>query len=108
MHTAEILCQLILSRHSVIFLDLILIRELMQKEAFIQNGKNKGYLIRVINIQTMDKQKKLTPALIFIFGGSGDLNYRKLTPALYNLFMDGLMPEKFNIVGIARSEYAGD
>jgi len=25
---------------------------------------------------------------IFIFGGSGDLNQRKLTPALYNLFID--------------------
>ncbi|MEP6594661.1 MAG: glucose-6-phosphate dehydrogenase [Ginsengibacter sp.] len=50
----------------------------------------------------------LPPILFFIFGGSGDLNYRKLTPALYNLFLDGLMPEKFNITGIARSEYAGD
>src|SRR5450432_1917093 len=56
----------------------------------------------------MDTPKKLNPALIFIFGGSGDLNFRKLTPALYNLFIDGLMPEKFTIVGIARSEYPGD
>ena len=56
----------------------------------------------------MDTPNKLPPALIFIFGGSGDLNYRKLTPALYNLFIDGLMPEKFTIVGIARSDYPGD
>ena len=49
--------------------------------------------------------KKLPPVLFFIFGGSGDLNYRKLTPALYNLFLDNLMPEKFNIIGIARTEY---
>ena len=56
----------------------------------------------------MDNQKKLAPALIFIFGGSGDLNYRKLTPALFNLFLDGLMPEKFTIAGLARTEYAGD
>ncbi len=52
-----------------------------------------------------DKSKKLTPTLIFIFGGSGDLNYRKLTPALYNLYLDNLLPEKFHIIGVARTEY---
>ena len=49
--------------------------------------------------------KKLSSTILFIFGGSGDLNYRKLTPALYNLFLDNAMPEHFSIVGIARSEY---
>ena len=49
--------------------------------------------------------KKLSSTLLFIFGGSGDLNYRKLTPALYNLFLDNAMPDKFGIVGIARTEY---
>jgi glucose-6-phosphate 1-dehydrogenase len=49
--------------------------------------------------------KKTSPMLIFIFGGSGDLNYRKLNPALYNLYLDKAMPENFSIVGIARSEY---
>ena len=47
----------------------------------------------------------LRSTIIFIFGGSGDLNYRKLTPALYNLFLDGQMPEKFHIAGIARTDY---
>ncbi len=50
-------------------------------------------------------KKKLPPVLFFIFGGSGDLNYRKLTPALYNLYLDGLMPDKFSIVGVARTDY---
>lgn len=49
--------------------------------------------------------KRLTPTIVFIFGGSGDLNYRKLTPALYNLFLDQAMPEHFQIVGIARTDY---
>ncbi|MBS1737159.1 MAG: glucose-6-phosphate dehydrogenase [Bacteroidetes bacterium] len=49
--------------------------------------------------------KKLAPSLLFIFGGSGDLNYRKLTPALYNLFLDNAMPDKFAIVGLARTDY---
>jgi glucose-6-phosphate 1-dehydrogenase len=56
----------------------------------------------------MLNKKRLSPTIIFIFGGSGDLNYRKLTPALYNLFLDGSMPEKFNITGIARTEYTDD
>jgi glucose-6-phosphate 1-dehydrogenase len=50
--------------------------------------------------------KKLSPTLVFIFGGSGDLNYRKLNPALYNLFLDNAMPDKFGIVGLARSKYS--
>ena len=49
--------------------------------------------------------KKLSSTILFIFGGSGDLNYRKLTPALYNLFLDDAMPEHFSIVGIARTVY---
>ena len=46
-----------------------------------------------------------TPTIIFIFGGSGDLAYRKLLPALYNLCIDKYLPEEFFIVGIGRSEY---
>jgi glucose-6-phosphate 1-dehydrogenase len=57
----------------------------------------------------MLERKNLPPAcLLFIFGGSGDLNYRKLTPALYNLCIDGLMPEKFSIIGIGRTEYTDE
>lgn len=57
----------------------------------------------------MSSNNKRPPAsVIFIFGGSGDLNQRKLTPALYNLFIDGWMPEKFAIVGLGRSEYSDD
>ena len=52
---------------------------------------------------------KVPPAtLLFIFGGSGDLNQRKLSPALYNLFIDGWMPEKFSIIGIGRTPYTDD
>lgn len=52
----------------------------------------------------MAKDARPDATIIFIFGGSGDLNYRKLTPALYNLFLDGWMPEHFSIAGLARSE----
>lgn len=56
----------------------------------------------------MPNKKHLSSTVLFIFGGSGDLNYRKLTPALYNLFLDGSMPDKFDITGIARTEYTDD
>ena len=44
-----------------------------------------------------------TPTIFYIFGGSGDLTQRKLIPALYNLFIDGNLPEKFLIVGLGRT-----
>jgi glucose-6-phosphate 1-dehydrogenase len=56
----------------------------------------------------MQNHKRPPSSLIFIFGGSGDLNFRKLAPALFNLFIDGWMPEKFSIVGIGRSEYSDE
>ncbi len=52
--------------------------------------------------------RKPSASVIFIFGGSGDLNLRKLTPALYNLFIDQYMPDKFTVVGIGRSEYSDE
>ncbi len=56
----------------------------------------------------MQTHKHAPSSLIFIFGGSGDLNHRKLSPALYNLFIDEWMPEKFGIVGIGRTKYTND
>lgn len=56
----------------------------------------------------MTNHKRPPASLLFIFGGSGDLNYRKLSPALYNLFIDDWMPEKFGIVGIGRSEFTDE
>lgn len=50
--------------------------------------------------------KRPPASIVFIFGGSGDLNLRKLTPALYNLFLDEWMPEQFEIVGIGRTDYS--
>ncbi len=44
------------------------------------------------------------PAAIVIFGASGDLTERKLMPSLFRLYCDGLLPEKFVVVGVARSE----
>ncbi len=43
------------------------------------------------------------PCALVIFGASGDLAHRKLMPALYALAFRRLLPDKFAIVGVARS-----
>ena len=44
------------------------------------------------------------PTSLVIFGGTGDLAARKLLPAVYNLRRGGLLPEKFDVIGIGRRE----
>jgi glucose-6-phosphate 1-dehydrogenase len=43
---------------------------------------------------------------LVIFGATGDLAHRKLLPALYNLAHEGALPERFELIGVARSEYS--
>jgi glucose-6-phosphate 1-dehydrogenase len=45
---------------------------------------------------------------IVIFGGAGDLAHRKLLPALYNLRVDRLLPERCAIVGVGRKAMSDD
>ena len=39
---------------------------------------------------------------LVIFGGSGDLARRRLIPAVYNLLLDGLLPDKYAVIGLGR------
>src|SRR5438105_14934354 len=39
------------------------------------------------------------PSILVIFGAAGDLSWRKLLPALYNLNVDGVLPSNFAVVG---------
>jgi len=48
------------------------------------------------------------PCTIVIFGGSGDLSRRKLLPALYNLFLDGVLPDNYAVVGTGRTPLSDD
>ncbi|HDR0713330.1 TPA: glucose-6-phosphate dehydrogenase, partial [Pasteurella multocida] len=45
---------------------------------------------------------------IVIFGASGDLTYRKLIPALYNLYKIGRLTEHFSVLGVARTELSDE
>jgi glucose-6-phosphate 1-dehydrogenase len=53
----------------------------------------------------MEKKKNLPPTILFIFGGSGDLANRKLIPAIYNLYLDEQLPEKFIVIGVGRTAF---
>ena len=44
------------------------------------------------------------PCTVVIFGASGDLTFRKLIPALYNMAADGDLPAALSVVGFARRE----
>jgi len=44
------------------------------------------------------------PCSVVIFGATGDLTHRKLVPALYNLAVDGTLPQPVNVVGFARRD----
>jgi glucose-6-phosphate 1-dehydrogenase len=44
------------------------------------------------------------PCALVIFGASGDLTHKKLMPALYALMLRRLLPVRFVIVGVARTE----
>jgi glucose-6-phosphate 1-dehydrogenase len=44
------------------------------------------------------------PCALVIFGASGDLTQKKLFPALYSLAFRKLLPDRFAVLGVARTE----
>lgn len=64
-------------------------KELIVRGYFIMTGSNKTSFV--------------------IFGGTGDLTYRKLMPAFYDLFvLNQLKPEDFEIIIIGRRDYTNE
>jgi glucose-6-phosphate 1-dehydrogenase len=49
-------------------------------------------------------RRRPEPCVLVIFGASGDLTKRKLFPALYSLAVRRLLPERFAVIGVARTE----
>lgn len=52
--------------------------------------------------------EKRSNCIIVIFGASGDLTKRKLIPALFELYRQKLLPEKFGVLGAGRSEFSDE
>jgi glucose-6-phosphate 1-dehydrogenase len=46
--------------------------------------------------------------VIVLFGATGDLARRKLLPGIFHLFEAGLMPERFALIGAARSDLSSE
>ena len=55
-------------------------------------------------LQGLGLRRTPDPCVLVIFGASGDLTAKKLMPALYALAMRRLLPSRYAIVGVARSE----
>jgi glucose-6-phosphate 1-dehydrogenase len=54
------------------------------------------------------ERQPIHPTTMVIFGGTGDLAHRKLLPAIYNLAHEGALPERFNLIGVSRSDIPHD
>src|SRR5262245_39707192 len=59
-------------------------------------------------LEGLARRRTPEPCVLVIFGASGDLTHRKIFPALYALATRKLLPEKFAVVGAARSEWSDD
>ena len=53
--------------------------------------------------QTMDTRNQPGPVVFIIFGGAGDLTWRKLIPSLFNLHLNRSLPDKFAVIGVDRA-----
>ncbi|MEJ2635825.1 MAG: glucose-6-phosphate dehydrogenase [Calditrichia bacterium] len=54
----------------------------------------------------MQKEKKINSTVLVIFGGGGDLAWRKLVPAIYNIYLDGRMTDNFAVIGVDSKEFS--
>src|SRR2546423_11669375 len=55
------------------------------------------------SLPTSRRPGRQDPHVIVLFGVTGDLARRKLLPGLFHLAAAGLLPERYRIVGTARS-----
>jgi glucose-6-phosphate 1-dehydrogenase len=52
--------------------------------------------------KSMKTTDQLEPTIFVIFGGAGDLTWRKLVPAMFDLSQDRSLPDRFAIIGVDR------
>ena len=56
----------------------------------------------------LQQERTADPAIIVIFGASGDLTQRKLIPAIYQIKRERRLPPEMTIVGVARRDWSHD
>jgi glucose-6-phosphate 1-dehydrogenase len=74
----------------------------------MHNEKNVGAAEISVSCDRRKSNRPPDPCTIVIFGASGDLTARKLIPALFELYLNGSLPENFVIVGASRSNLDDD
>ncbi len=53
--------------------------------------------------QTIEARHEPGPVAFIIFGGAGDLTWRKLIPSLFTLHLNRSLPDEFAIIGVDRA-----
>ena len=71
----------------------------MQSAAVVTEFEQENPLIQGL------ERLPVRPTALVIFGATGDLAHRKLLPALYNLAHEGSLPERFELIGVARRDH---
>jgi glucose-6-phosphate 1-dehydrogenase len=56
----------------------------------------------------LQQERTAEPAIVVIFGASGDLTQRKLIPAIYQIRRERRLPPEMTIVGVARRDWSDD
>ncbi|HEY6461301.1 MAG TPA: glucose-6-phosphate dehydrogenase [Polyangiaceae bacterium] len=75
----------------------------------VQRAPGPGALVlRSAGAEAPDENPPTEPFVMLLFGASGDLTKRLLVPALYNLACDGLLSEKFALLGTAMDPLTTD
>src|SRR6202451_1020386 len=59
-------------------------------------------------MRNMKTNDQLEPTVFVIFGGAGDLTWRKLVPALFDLSQDRSLPAQFAIIVVDRINLGDD
>lgn len=54
------------------------------------------------------KSREIKDQALVIFGASGDLTYRKLVPAVFDLYKQNSLPKNFAVLGVSRSAFTDD
>lgn len=58
--------------------------------------------------ESQEEEGAPEPLALVIFGATGDLSHRKLLPALYHLYTNGLLPEALTLIGYGRSRLSDE
>ncbi len=56
----------------------------------------------------LPRERVPDPCVFAIFGGTGDLAQKKLLPATYHLYLEGLLPRAFSIICYASNDFDDD